>query len=165
MCVGGLLFFSSAYIMKSLSPARLLLSYIHIHIYDSSSPSVRASGARGRNALTPYIPVLPVPVYHKLLQPPHPTLHACPTPAHLLHEHVVRRCGCVLPVIGYYLLRHLLAKLLHLNLIDRVESLLKKKGLLNSPDNLQLWPIAQPLYKIEHEKRIRHGPNIFTTQT
>jgi len=47
--------------------------------------------------------------------------------------------------MGYYALRHLLAKLLHLGLIDFVESLLKKEGELNSPDNLQFWQIAQPI--------------------
>jgi len=51
---------------------------------------------------TPYIPTphLPASGYPKPLQSPHPTLHASPTPAHLLHEHVVRRCDCVLPVRG-----------------------------------------------------------------
>jgi len=44
-------FFSSAYIIKSFSPVRWLLLYVHIHIYDSSAPSVRASSARGRNPL------------------------------------------------------------------------------------------------------------------
>jgi len=34
-------------------------------------------------------------------------------------------------------LRRLLAKLLHLNLIDCVESFLKKEGVLNPPENLQ----------------------------
>jgi len=37
--------------MKFLSPAHWLLLYIHIHTYDTSAPSVRASGARGRNPL------------------------------------------------------------------------------------------------------------------
>jgi len=46
--------------------------------------------------------------------------------------------------MGYYVLRHLLAKLLHLNSIDFVESLLKKEGVLNSPETLQFWQIAQP---------------------
>jgi hypothetical protein len=55
----------------------------------------------------PYTPTL-------LLQPPHPTLHACPTITHQLQEQAVRWCGCVLPVMKYYLLRNLLAKLLHL---------------------------------------------------
>jgi len=41
--------------------------------------------------------------------------------------------------MGYYVLRHLLAKLLHLNLIDFAESLLEKGGVLNSPENLQFW--------------------------
>ena len=34
--------------------------------------------------------------------------------------------------------------ILHLNLIDCVVSLLKKEGVLNSPENLQFWQIAQP---------------------
>ena len=59
----------------------------------------------------PYIPTLP-------LQTLHPILHACPIPAHLLYEHAVRWCGCVLPVMRYYVLRHLFAKLLYLNLND-----------------------------------------------
>jgi len=46
--------------------------------------------------------------------------------------------------MGYYVLRHLLAKLLHLNLVEFVESLLKNEGVLNSPKNLQFWQIAQP---------------------
>jgi len=33
---------------------------------------------------------------------------------------------------------------LHLNLSDFVEILLKKEGVLNSPENLQFWQIAQP---------------------
>jgi len=36
----------------------------------------------------------------------------------------------------YYVLRHLLVELLHLNLIDFVESLLKKEGVLNCPETL-----------------------------
>ena len=53
----------------------------------------------------PYIPTLP-------LQPLHPTLNVCPIPAHLLYEQAVRGGGhgCVLPVMGYYVLRYLLAK-------------------------------------------------------
>jgi len=46
--------------------------------------------------------------------------------------------------MGYYVLRHLLAKLLYWNLIDCVESLLKtQEGVLNFPENLQFWQIAQ----------------------
>ena len=51
MCVSDLFFFPLAYFVKSLSPAHWLLLYIHIHIYDSSAPSVRASGARARKPL------------------------------------------------------------------------------------------------------------------
>ena len=48
MCLCDL--FSSTYIIKS-SP-QLISSYIHINIYDkSSTPSVCASGARGRKPL------------------------------------------------------------------------------------------------------------------
>jgi len=56
--------------------------------------------------------------------------------------------GCVLPVIGYYVLQHLLANLLHLNLIDCVKSLL-----INSPDNLQFWQIAQASLRIHVRSR------------
>ena len=45
ICVIDLLFFSSAYVMKSLSPAHCLLLYIHIHTHTQASPC----GARGRN--------------------------------------------------------------------------------------------------------------------
>ena len=55
----------------------------------------------------PYIPTL-------LPQLLHPTLQACPIIKHKLQEQAVRWCGCVLPVMKYYLLRNLLAKLLHL---------------------------------------------------
>ena len=64
---------------------------------------------------TPYMPTLPLHNY-KPLQPLHPTLHACHAPKHKLNEHAGRGCGCVLPVMGYYVLRHWLAKLLHWNL-------------------------------------------------
>jgi len=50
-------------------------------------------------------------------------MHALPLRAkqtkllHPRYEHAIRWCVCVLPVIEYYVLRHLLANLLHLNLI------------------------------------------------
>ena len=91
-----------------------------------------------------HMPALPLHTSQPL-QPLHPTLHAYPAPAHMLNEHAHRRCGCVLPEMGYYALRHLLAKLLHLGLMDFVESLLKKEGELNSPDNQQFWQISQPI--------------------
>ena len=72
----------------------------------------------------PYIPIL-------LLQPLHPTLHACPILSYLLYEQAVRWCGCVLPgycVVGYYVLRHLLARLLHLNLICLLRASWRRKG-------------------------------------
>jgi len=42
-------------------------------------------------------------------------MHATPL---ILNEHVVSRCGCYWLVIGYYVLRHLLAILLHLKLLE-----------------------------------------------
>jgi len=59
---------------------------------------------------------------------------------------LLRSAVAFLSVMGYYALRHLLAKLLHLSLIDCAESLLKKEKVLpvNSPENLQFWQIAQP---------------------
>ena len=74
----------------------------------------------------PYIPTRPLRSYDTPTTPTaqhtlHYTLHTGPTPAHLLNEHVVRRCGCVLPVIGYCVLRHVLAKVLHLNLLEPPE--------------------------------------------
>ena len=62
---------------------------------------------------------------------------------HLRYEHAIVLCGSVLPVIEYYTLRHLLAKLLHLNLIDCFESLLQKGGVFDSSDKLRFWQIAQ----------------------
>ena len=88
----------------------------------------------------PYIPTLP-------LQPLHPTLHVNPIPAHLLYEQAVRWCGCVLPVMGYYVLRHLLAKYciwIWLICWETPEEGLW--GVLNSHENLQFWQIAQPLW-------------------
>jgi len=84
----------------------------------------------------------PAPTY--LPTPTTPTLYtAClPCPR---NEHADRQCGCILPLMGYYVLRHLLAKLLHLILIDFAVSLLKKEGVLNSYKNLQFWQFAQPL--------------------
>jgi len=38
-----------------------------------------------------------------------------------------------------------IGEIMHLGLIDFVESLLKKEGELNSPDNQQFWQIAQPI--------------------
>jgi len=63
----------------------------------------------------PY-PYIPTKLYNPYTL--HPTLHARPTPAHLLNQHVVRRCSDILPVIGYYVLRHLLVNLSHLSSID-----------------------------------------------
>ena len=68
----------------------------------------------------PYIPTLP-------LQLLHPTLYVFPISAHLLYEHSTRWCGCVLPVMGYYVLRYLLAKLLYLNLIDFMRASWRRK--------------------------------------
>jgi len=50
ICASDLFFFSSAHILKSLSSSLgpFLDIYTYIHIYDSSAPSVRASGIRGR---------------------------------------------------------------------------------------------------------------------
>ena len=69
------------------------------------------------NAPTRYIPTLHLHTYPKFLQPLHQTLHVCPTPTHLRYEHAIGRWGCVLPVIGYYVLRHFFARSLHLNSI------------------------------------------------
>ena len=103
----------------------------------------------------PYIPTLPLHPNQTLhTYPIHPTLHVCPIPAHLLYEQSLRWCGCVLPVMGYYVLRHVLAE----SLIDCVESLLKNKRVLNSPENLQFWQIAQPslcpLTRMEYENHL-----------
>jgi len=75
-----------------------------------------------------YIPTLPLHTYTTPTTPTtptaqhtlHPTLQAGSTPAHLprVNGHMVRRCGCDLLVIGYCVLRHLLAKLLHLKLLE-----------------------------------------------
>jgi len=46
-----------------------------------------------------------------LLQPLHPTLHACPIITQLLQAQAVTWCGCVLPVMGCYVLRILLVNL------------------------------------------------------
>jgi len=48
-----------------------------------------------------------------------PTLQVDPTPAHQVNGHVVRGCGCDLLVIGYYMPRHLYAKLKYLKLFQR----------------------------------------------
>jgi len=48
-----------------------------------------------------------------------PALQADPTPAHQLNGHVVRGCSCDELVIGYYVPRHLLAKLQYLKLFHR----------------------------------------------
>jgi len=48
------------------------------------------------------LPYPHIPTKHYNPYPIYPTLHARPTPAHLLNEHVVRRYGCILPVIRYY---------------------------------------------------------------
>ena len=73
-----------------------------------------------------------IPTLHHIhtlhLQPLHPTLHVYPTPAHRLYEQAVRWCGCVLPVMGYYVLRHLWAKLLYWNLIDLLRASWRRKG-------------------------------------
>jgi len=87
----------------------------------------------------PYIPTLPVPTYKTLhtypiptpalfLQLLHPTLHACPIITHQLQEQAVTWCGCVLPVMEYYVLRNLLAKSLHLNLISLLRASCRRKG-------------------------------------
>ena len=69
----------------------------------------------------PYIPTL-------LLQPLHPTLPASPIITQMLHEQAARWCCCVLPVMGYYVLRNLLSKLLHLNLVSLLRASCKRKG-------------------------------------
>jgi len=75
-----------------------------LHTYPTYLPYITPTNLQNSACLPwPYIPTLP-------LQPLHPTLHVHPIPAHLLYEQAVRWCGCVLPVMGYYVLRHLLAK-------------------------------------------------------
>ena len=68
-----------------------------------------------------YIPTLP-------LHPSHPTLHACPIITHHLQEQAVSWCGSVLPVMKYYVLRNLLAKLLHFSLISLLRASCRRKG-------------------------------------
>jgi len=53
--------------------------------------------------------------------------HVCPAPTHIFIEHAGRRCSCVLPLMGYYVLRHLLAKLLHVILIDLLRAYWRRK--------------------------------------
>ena len=55
-------------------------------------------------------------------------IEVCHAPTHMLHEHAGRRRGCVLPVIGYYVLRYWLAKLLHLNLFCLLRASRRRKG-------------------------------------
>jgi len=109
------------------------------------------------NTPTPYIPTLPLHTYPTPLQtlqlaymPQQPAMPLTEDPTtHLPHQryqHAIVRCSCVLPVIAYIVLRNLLAKLLQRSLIEFVESLLKEGGMLNSPDNLQFWQIAQTSY-------------------
>jgi len=103
---------------------------------------------------------------HTLAEPwfPHTTtlLHNVPAPTPL------RYCACY----GELRLRcandrtlfaaKLLAKILHLKLIDCFESLLRKRGVLNFPDKLRLWQIAQPL---SFQASVKHPVYVCATST
>jgi len=52
---------------------------------------------------------------------------------------------CMIVFLTYYALRNVLAKyFLLLNLTDCFESLVRNAGVLNPPEKLQFWQIAQP---------------------
>jgi len=73
-----------------------------------------------------YLPYPCIPTLH--LQLLHPTLHTGPIITHKLQEQAARWCGCVLPVREYFVLRILLAKLSHLNLISWLRASCGRKG-------------------------------------
>ena len=66
---------------------------------------------------------------------------------------LTERCGGRVPVIGYYVLRNLLANLLHLKLNLIVESLLKKEGVWISPENPARLADCTKIIALEDAKR------------